>query len=79
MAAVRIPGRISVVFEDEHVASNRLSLETLFGNYCEAFNDAFTTTIVSYRLDERITFWSRIFGMRTNIEIQPPAIWQEGI
>ena len=79
MTAVRIAGGISVVFEDEHVASNRFGLKTLFGTYREPFNDALTPTIVGHRFDERITFGRCIFGMGTNIEIQPPTIRQERI
>ncbi len=79
VAAVGVAGTVGVVLEDEDLAPDPLLLEPLLGPPNQSFEDSLPRLVVGNYVIEGVAFGGGEFGMRSDIEIEPGAIFEEDV
>jgi hypothetical protein len=79
MAPVGVPCRIRVVAVQVDVPANALFRQATLRRLDKTLKDSLPRAIVGYDVVDAVAFRGCIFGMRTDVEIQPGAVLKEHV
>ena len=79
VAAVGVARRVGVVLEQVDVAADALIGQPLLGVDQQVFEHPLARAVMGDQLDQAVAFGSRIFGMATDVQVQPCAVAQENV
>jgi hypothetical protein len=79
VATVRVPRRVGVVLEQEHVPGDALLVQADLGSPQEGLEDTLPRLVVGHQVEDRIALRRGVLGMGANVEVQAGAVLQEHV
>src|SRR5881296_3128475 len=79
VAAVRVPGGIRVVLEEQDIARDPVLAQPLLGLVQKVLDDALARLVVDHQLGDVIALRRRVLRVETGVEVEARAVLEEDV